>query len=68
MDYEIYDKLQVSLGAVKDIYSSQCKKIIDASDADESVKSLVSSLCEHTGNALNELAISISDVLSAAAK
>lgn len=68
MDYEIYDRLQASLGGISDNFMSGCQEVLAHSDADESVKNLISDICVKNQNAYVELCQSISDALIAASR
>ena len=68
MDYEIYDRLQASLGGISDIFISGCQEVLKHSDADESVKKLIAEICEKNKNAYEELSRSISEALIASSR
>lgn len=68
MDYEIYDRLQASLGGISVSFMSDCQEVLKHSDADESVKRLISEICVKNKNAYVELCQSISDALIAASR
>lgn len=63
MDYRIYDKIQMELGAVGDSFKKECQTILETSPAESETKKLVSKICAETENYFNELAILISQSL-----
>ena len=67
MDYKAYDRLQLSLTAIGCNFSFDCKKHLN-SVADDETRAALSAICKSTENAINELARSIAEALSAAAK
>ncbi len=67
MDYKVYDSLQLSLTAIGYNFHSDCEKYL-SSVADDEIRAALFGICKSAENAINELAISIANTLSAAAK
>jgi hypothetical protein len=68
LDYQIYDELQASLGGVADGFTQSVNAVITSSDASDEAKSLATQLCKEVEKSFNELAVSLSEALSAIAK
>ena len=65
MDFRAYDKLQAQLGGVSDVFLSNTRKVLDASDADPAAKALAAELCTEISRSLADLSRMLSEALIA---
>ncbi|MBQ8357121.1 MAG: hypothetical protein IJX39_04865 [Clostridia bacterium] len=68
MDYREYDRIQVVLGGIGDDLRHEMKEILGKSTADAKTKALVDNACTRISKSIDELALLISQVMTASTK
>lgn len=68
LDYQLYDQVQASLGAVSDNFRSNLQPVLDSLHTDPETKAALQSIISETSNSLDELARLISTSLTAASR
>ena len=68
LDYQFYDQVQASLGAVSDNFRSNLQPVLDSLHTDPETKAALQSIISETSNSLDELARLISTSLTAASR
>ena len=68
LDFQLYDQVQASLGAVSDNFRSNLQPVLDSLHTDPETKAALQSIISETSNSLDELARLISTSLTAASR